>query len=400
MTYVSDMLARVQPSATSIVTDAARKLRAQGQDIISLSVGEPDFPTPGHIIDAATIAMQEGQTRYTTIDGTPALKDAISAKFATENGLAYTADQISVNCGGKHSIYNALAATLNPGDEVIIPAPHWVSYPEIVRLCGATPVIVAGKAAHKYKLQPSDLERAITPKTRWLILNSPGNPTGSVYNESELSALGDVLAQHPHVMILSDDIYEHIRYNGLAYATIAAVRDDLKARILTMNGVSKAYAMTGWRIGYAGGPEWLIKAMAKLQSQSTSNPCSISQAAAVAALQGPQAFLQERCESFRKRRDFMVDAIDDMDGLHCTVPDGAFYIFVEADDLIGRSQPSGAVIGNDVEIAEYLLNAARVAVVPGSAFGHAGAFRISYAAGMDDLKEASRRIAAALRELR
>ncbi len=392
MTRLSQALSRIGPSATSVMTDAARQLRAQGVDIVSLSAGEPDFPTPDHVIAAATRAMHDGQTGYTTIDGTPELKAAIIAKFARDNALEFTPSQISVNCGGKHSIFNALMATLDPGDEVIVPAPYWVSYPEIVRLAGAMPVIVPTEARQGYKLSPEALARSITSATRWVILNSPGNPTGAVYSARELKALGAVLAAHPQVLVMSDDMYEHIRYTAAPYATIAAVRPDLAGRVLTLNGVSKAYAMTGFRIGYAGGPQWLIAAMAKLQSQSTSNPCSISQAASVAALNGPQDFLTDRADAFRARRDFIVPALNALKGVSCATPDGAFYAFAEADGLIGRTAPDGTVLATDRDLAHYFLHVAHVAVVPGSAFGHENAFRVSYAASMEVLEEAVRRL--------
>ena len=399
MICLSQAVSRIGSSATSVMTDTARKLRAQGVDIISLSVGEPDFPTPDHIVEAAAIAMGNGIVKYTTVDGTPALKSAISAKFLRENGIDYTSSQISVNCGGKHTIFNALMATLDPGDEVIIPAPYWVSYPEIVRFAGASPIILSTGIAAKYKLSPDALAAAITPRSKWLILNSPGNPTGAVYTRAELDALGEILAPHPRIMVLSDDIYEHIRYTVAPYATMAAVRPDLKDRVLTMNGVSKAYAMTGWRIGYAGGPEWLISAMARLQSQSTSNPATISQAAAVEALNGVQDFLKDRARAFRERRDVVVPALDAMEGVTCAMPDGAFYAFAEADGLIGRRTAGGLRIENDTDLAGYFLEHAHVAVVPGSAFGQGPAFRVSYAADMDTLQNAMRRLARAVAEL-
>ncbi len=397
---LSAAISRIGPSATSVITDTARRMRADGIDIIGLSVGEPDQGVPDHIIEAASRAMRDGQTGYTAIDGTPELKAAITAKFARDNDLHVSSSQISVNCGGKHSIFNALMATLDPGDEVIIPAPYWVSYPEIVRLAGAMPVIVPTIAAASYKLAADTLSAAITPQTRWLILNSPGNPTGSVYSADELEALGNILSRHPHIMVLSDDIYEHIRYDDAPFATMAAVRPDLADRILTMNGVSKAYAMTGFRIGYATGPEWLIGAMARLQSQSTSNPSSVSQAAAVAALEGAQDFLGERIAQFRARRNYIVPALDALDGVSCRLPEGAFYAFAEAEGLMGRTAPDGTCIESDTDLARYFLETAHVAVVPGSAFGHGPAFRVSYAVSMDKLKEAMLRLEQAVAQLR
>lgn len=392
MNHSSAALQRITPSPTIEMTRRAAAMKAQGIDVIGLSAGEPDFETPDHVKDAGIEAIRAGKTGYTDVDGTPELKAAIVAKFRRENNLSYTTAQISVNSGGKHTLFNALVATIDPGDEVIVPAPYWVSYPDIVRFAGGTPVIVEANAAQGYKITPTQLDAAITPRTRWLILNSPSNPTGAAYARAELAALGEVLERHPQVLVLTDDIYEHVWYADHPFCTFAEACPALFDRTLTMNGVSKAYAMTGWRIGYAGGPEWLIKAMGKLQSQSTSNPCSISQAASVAALNGPQDFLHVRAQSFEERRDLVVAMLNDAPGLNCPVPDGAFYVFPDASGLMGTTSPTGAKITDDSALADYFLTEAHVAVVPGSAFGSRGAFRISYAAAIDHLREACTRI--------
>ncbi|MDX2210737.1 MAG: pyridoxal phosphate-dependent aminotransferase [Sphingopyxis sp.] len=390
--HVSAALNRIQPSATLAMTARVAGLKAQGVDVIGLSAGEPDFDTPDFVKEAAIEAIRRGQTKYTLVDGTVALKEAIRAKFKRDNGLDYGTDQITVNVGGKHTLFNALVATVDPGDEVIIPAPYWVSYPDIVAFAGGVPVVIAAGAAQHYKITPAQLDAAITKKTRWLILNSPSNPSGAAYSPDELKALGEVLLRHPHVMLLTDDMYEHVWYADFAFATMLQVCPDLTDRTLTVNGCSKAYAMTGWRIGYAGGPSWLIKAMGKLQSQSTSNPCSIAQAAAVAALTGPQAFLDERNAAFRKRRDMVVAMLNDAPGLDCPLPEGAFYVYPDASGCMGKVTPDGQKIDSDAKLIDYFLDAARVAAVPGEAFGLSPAFRVSYATSEAVLKEACLRI--------
>jgi aspartate aminotransferase len=392
MAFLSDSLARIKPSATVAVSDKARVLKAQGRDIIGLGAGEPDFDTPDNIKEAAIRAIREGKTKYTAVDGIPELKAAIVQKFKRENRLDYKPEEISVGAGGKQVLFNALMATLNPGDEVIIPSPYWVSYPEMVALCGATPVIVPTTAAGGFKLQPAALEKAITAKTKWLILNSPSNPTGGAYSAAELKALTDVLLKHESVWLMTDDMYEHLIYDGFEFATPAAVEPKLKARTLTVNGVSKAYAMTGWRIGYAGGPAMLIKAMATLQSQSTTNPSSISQWAAVEALNGPQGFIAKNAELFRQRRDLVVSMLNQAKGITCTRPEGAFYVFPSCAGAIGRSAANGKKIGTDEDFVTALLEEEGVAVVHGSAFGMAPFFRISYATGTDVLTDACSRI--------
>ena len=390
--FKSAALTRIKPSATMAVTQKERELKAAGRDTIGLGAGEPDFDTPDNIKEAAIQAIRDGKTKYTNVDGIPELKAAICTKFARENGLAYTVDQVSVAPGGKPIIYNAFMATLNPGDEVIVPAPYWVSYPDIVQLTGATPVIVEATAAEGFRLSADKLEAAITPNTRWLILNSPSNPTGAAYSAGDLRALADVLLRHPHVMILTDDMYEHLLFDGFKFATIAAVEPALYDRTLTMNGVSKAYAMTGWRIGYAAGPTWLIKGMAGIMSQSTSNATSISQYAAVEALNGPQDFLAQRSAVFQARRDLVVSRLNQCVGLTCPKPDGAFYVYPSCADLIGKTTASGNVIGKDEDFARELLEAEGVAVVHGAAFGASPAFRISYATSNAVLEEACVRI--------
>ena len=392
LNVLSKNLMRVAPSATMAVTQTARELKASGVDVIALGAGEPDFDTPDHIKEAGIEAIRKGETNYTNIDGIPELKDAIIAKFKRDNNLDYSASQINVSPGGKPVIFNALLATLNAGDEVIIPAPAWVSYPEMTKLCGGTPIIVPCDMKSGFKIKPEQLEAAITPKTRWLILNSPSNPTGAAYSFADLKALSDVLLRFPHVMILTDDMYEHLVFDDFKFATIAEVEPELYERTLTMNGLSKAYAMTGWRIGYAGGPKWLIKAMSKVMSQSTSNPSSISQWAGVAALNGPHDFIKERNEAFAQRRDTIVARLNDVEGLHCAVPDGAFYVYPDCSTLIGKTSKGGQKIMSDTDFATALLKEAHVAVVPGTAFHGAPNFRISYATSLSQLEDAGARI--------
>lgn len=388
----SEALARISPSATLAMTQRARDLKAAGKDVISLSVGEPDFETPDHVKAAAVEAIRRGETRYTNVDGIPELKQAIIAKFRRDNGLAYAPSEISVAPGGKAVIFNAILASVGAGDEVVIPAPYWVSYPDIVELAGGRPVIVKTREADGFLLKPEALDRAITAKTKWVILNSPSNPSGATYDRASLRALADVLVRHPQVMILTDDIYEHILYDGHAFATIAEVEPQLFERTLTLNGASKAYAMTGWRIGYAGAPAKLVAAMAKIMSQSTTNPCSISQWATIAALNGDHAFLAARNEAFRKRRDRVVSLLNGAEGLSCRTPEGAFYVYPSCAGAIGKSTPSGRKIASDEEFAMALLDTEGVAVVFGAAFGLSPYFRVSYATSMDDLEEAGARI--------
>lgn len=392
MTKLSHALGRIQPSATMAMSGRVTELKAQGLDIIGLSAGEPDFDTPDFVKEAAIKAIRDGETKYTPVDGTAAVKAAVAAKFLRDNDLTYAPSQITVNSGGKHTLFNALVATLDPGDEVIIPAPYWVSYPDMVSFAGGTPVIVAAGAEQNYKITPEQLSAAITPKTKWLILNSPSNPTGAAYSGEELKALGEALLPHDNVMVMTDDMYEHIWYADFPFTTIAQVCPDLYDRTLTVNGCSKAYAMTGWRIGYAGGPEWLISAMRKLQSQSTSNPSSISQAAAVAALNGPQDFLVDRNAAFMKRRDLVVSMMNDTPGLNCPTPEGAFYVYPDASELMGKTTPKGKTIENDQDLIGYFLDEAQVAAVHGAAFGLSPAFRVSYATSEDILREACTRI--------
>lgn len=395
----SQALQRIQPSATLAMTGRVSALKAQGVDVIGLSAGEPDFDTPDFVKEAAIAAIRAGQTKYTLVDGTIELKEAIRGKFRRDNDLDFGLDQISVNVGGKHTLFNALVATIDPGDEVVIPAPYWVSYPDIVAFAGGTPVFVAGSAAQGYKITPAQLDAAITPRTRWVLLNSPSNPSGAAYSGDELAALGEVVRRHPHVMVLTDDMYEHVWYADTPFRTLAQLCPDLIDRILTVNGCSKAYAMTGWRIGYAGGPAWLIKAMAKLQSQSTSNPCSIAQAAATAALGGPQGFLDERNLAFRKRRDLVVALLNDAPGLSCPVPEGAFYVYPDASGCMGKRTPDGKLIDSDAALIDYFLDTVQVAAVHGAAFGLSPAFRISYATSEAVLKEACIRIQQACAQL-
>ncbi|AWN41603.1 pyridoxal phosphate-dependent aminotransferase [Methylobacterium durans] len=392
MGFLADALSRVKPSATIAMTQKARELKAQGMDVISLSVGEPDFDTPDHIKEAAIEAIRRGETKYPPVSGINPLREAIVKKFKRENGLDYKVSQTIVGTGGKHVIYNALLATLNPGDEVVIPRPYWVSYPEMVILCGATPVFADTDMAHDFKLQPEDLERVITPKTKWIILNSPSNPSGAAYSRDELKKITDVLMRHPHVWVLTDDMYEHLTYGDFEFVTPAQVEPGLYERTLTMNGVSKAYAMTGWRIGYAAGPEHLIKAMDFVQGQQTSGASSISQWAAVAALDGTQEHLARFKAAFQERRDLVVSMLNQTKGLQCPVPEGAFYVYPSCAETIGRKAPSGKTIETDEDFVTELLQAEGVAAVHGSAFGLGPNLRISYATSNKTLEEACHRI--------
>ncbi|CUA92120.1 pyridoxal phosphate-dependent aminotransferase [Pannonibacter indicus] len=391
MGFIADALSRVKPSATIAVTNKARELKAAGRDVIGLGAGEPDFDTPENIKAAAIKAINEGKTKYTAVDGIPELKEAICAKFKRENGLTYTPAQVTVGTGGKQVLYNALIATVNPGDEVLIPTPYWVSYPDMVELAGGTPVIVEADKK-TFKITAEALEAAITPKTKWFIFNSPSNPSGAAYTRAELKALTDVLVRHPHVWVMSDDMYEHLVYDNFEFTTPAQVEPSLYDRTLTVNGVSKAYAMTGWRIGYAAGPVQLIKAMATVQSQSTSNPSSIAQYAAVEALNGPQDFIPKNNEIFKARRDLVVSMLNQAKGLVCPVPEGAFYVFPSCEGCIGKTAPSGKVIETDEDFVTELLEAEGVAVVQGSAFGLGPNFRISYATATEALEDACQRI--------
>ena len=400
MSLLSDNLARIKPSPTLAVSAKAAELRAAGKNVIGLGAGEPDFDTPDHIKEAAVEAMRAGQTKYTKVDGTPEVKAAIQEKFRRENSLEYAPDQITVNCGGKHTIFNTMMATLNPGDEVIIPRPFWVSYPDIVLIAGGVPVFVDTSIDTGFKMSPADLEAMITPKTKWLIFNSPSNPSGAAYTAAEIKALAEVLLRHPQVHVFTDDIYEHIVYDGFGFATVAEVEPALYDRTLTMNGVAKAYAMTGWRIGYAGGPREIIKAIAKVQSQSTSNPCSISQAATVAALTGPQDFMAERAEVFRTRRDLVVDMLNAAEGLTCPLPQGAFYVYPSCAGMIGKTTPTGTILESDLDVVTYLLEDAEVAAVHGEAFGLSPYFRVSYATSTEALTEACTRIQEACARLK
>jgi aspartate aminotransferase len=398
-TTVARRLVHVAPSPTIAVTRLAQELKAAGRDVIGLAAGEPDFDTPDFIQEAAIKAIRDGQTRYTAVDGTVALKQAIVDKFKRENNLTFARHQISVGAGGKQVIYNAIMATVSPGDEVIIPTPYWVSYPDMVNLAEGKPVFVTGHPENDFKIAPHDLEKVLTSRTKWLILNAPGNPSGSVYTLDELRALAEVLLRHPKVFILTDDIYEHIVYDGRAFATLASVVPELADRVLTVNGVSKAYNMTGWRIGYAGGPVWLIKKMAEIQSHSTSNPCSISQAAAVAALTGPQEFRARQLAVFQERRDLVVAMLNQLPGVECSCPAGAFYVFPRCPGLIGKKTPQGSVLANDGDVVTYFLEEEGVAMVQGAAFGHSPAFRISYATSTEALREACGRLARAVGKL-
>lgn len=388
----SAALSRVKPSPTLAATQAARDLKASGRDVISLGAGEPDFDTPDFVKDAAMQAIRDGKTKYTAVDGIPELKAAIIAKFKRDNDLSYEASQITVAPGGKAILYNALVATLNPGDEVIIPAPYWVSYPDMTLLAGGEPVIVEAPAENNFKLTPDALERAITPRTKWFIFNSPSNPTGAAYTRDEVKALTDVLLKHTHVWIMSDDMYEHIVYDDFAFTTPAQVEPALYDRTLTVNGASKAYAMTGWRLGYAGGPAPLIKAMAKVMSQSTSNACSITQWACVAALNGDQSFLIERNSAFKERRDMVIDMLNAAEGISCSTPEGAFYVYPSCAGTIGKKTPEGILIKNDEDFTRELLMAEGVSAVFGAAFGLSPFFRVSYAASSEELRDACTRI--------
>ena len=392
MGFLADSLSRVKPSPTIAVTTKARELKAAGQDVIGLGAGEPDFDTPENIKKAAIAAIERGETKYTAVDGIPELKQAVVDKFARENGIDYGVDEISVAAGGKHIIYNAMLATLNPGDEVVIPAPYWVSYPDIVLLAGGVPVFVEAGVEANFKMSAAQLDAAITDKTKWVIFNSPSNPTGAAYTEAEIKALTDVLLKHPHVWVLADDIYEHLTYGTFSFKSVAAVEPQLKSRTLTMNGVAKAYAMTGWRIGFAGGPKELIGGMRKLQSQSTSNPCSISQWASVEALNGPQDFIAERAAVFAERRDLVVGMLNEAPGIHCPTPEGAFYVYPSVEGCMGRSTKEGALLNSDAEFVTALLESEGVAAVQGEAFGLSPYFRVSYATSTEALEEACRRI--------
>jgi aspartate aminotransferase len=391
MSIISDSLKRIKPSPTIAVTQKAKELKAAGKDVIGLGAGEPDFDTPDNIKKAAIDAIKAGDTKYTAVDGTKDLKEAIVKKFKRENNLNYTTDQVTVGAGGKHVIYNLMMATLNKGDEVIIPAPYWVSYPDIVLLAGANPIVIECSEEQGFKLSAKDLEAKITNNTKWLILNSPSNPTGACYTELEIKNLSQVLKRNPHVNILSDDIYEHVTYDNFKFFTIAQI-PEIKNKVVTMNGVSKSYAMTGWRIGYAAGDKEIIKAIAKIQSQSTTNPSSISQAAAVEALNGKQDFIRIRAKAFQERRDFVVNSLNAIDGISCLKPDGAFYVFPSCKGLIGKKDLKGKKIMNDTDFVQSLLENFGIAVVQGSAFGLEGFFRISYATSMENLEKAMNKI--------
>jgi aspartate aminotransferase len=392
MGFIADSLNRIQPSATLAVTSKALELKAQGKNVISLAAGEPDFDTPEHIKEAAIVALRGGKTKYTNVDGIPELKAAIAAKMKRDHGLEYKPAQISVGTGGKQVLFNALMATINPGDEVVIPAPYWVSYIDIVRLGGGVPVVVEGKLEDGYKLKPEALDRAITPKTKWLIFNSPSNPTGAAYSRAELKALTDVLMKHPNVWVLSDDMYEKLLYDGMEFFTPAQVEPGLYDRTLTLNGLSKAYCMTGWRLGYGCGPEVLIKAMAKLQSQSTSNPNSITQYAGVAALNGPHDFIARNNKAFVERRDLVVSMLNQAGGVSCPRPQGAFYVYPSIAGVIGKTTAGGKLIKTDEDFATALLEEETLAVVHGAAFGMSPCFRISYATSNAELEESCNRI--------
>ncbi len=396
MSLISDRLNRLAPSPTVQITDMALNMKAAGRKVIGLAAGEPDFDTPQHIKDAAIAAMQDGKTKYTQVDGIPELKAAICRKFARENKITCTPDMISVGTGGKQILFNALMASLNPGDEVLIPTPYWVSFAGITELCEGVPVYISGSGDNPMKITPDDLAAAITPKSKWLILNSPSNPGGVGYSAQDLEALADVLRRHPNLYVISDDIYEHLIYDNFRFATLAGIAPDLQDRILTVNGVSKSYCMTGWRIGYGAGPASLIKAMAKVQAQSTSSPNSIAQYAAIAALDGPLDFIADNLAAFARRRHLVCQALTEIDGIDCTLPDGAFYVYPSIKELIGKRCPDGQIIENDADFVAYLLEVGEVAVVPGIAFGLSPYFRISYAAADDVLCDAMARIAKAV----
>ena len=398
-TLIAERMSLIKPSPTMAVTKMAAEMKAAGQDIIGLGAGEPDFDTPDHIKNAAIEAIKNGETKYTAVDGTPALKKAIAKKFYKDNSIKYNIDEIIVSVGGKQVLYNALMSSINPGDEVIIPSPFWVSYPDMVSLAGGVPIIVEGKEKNNFKIQPEDIRDKISTKTKWIIINSPSNPTGSSYSSEELRDIGNLLLEHENIFVMSDDIYEKIIYDDFKFFSLAEVVPELKDRILTVNGVSKAYAMTGWRIGYAGGPKHLITAMSKLQSQSTSNPSSISQAAALAALEGPEEFLLERNEKFKTSRDMVVNMLNECNGLSCIKPSGAFYVYPSCSGIIGKSSKEGKLIENSIDFSAYLLESVGVAVVPGSAFGADPFFRISYATSDSILEEACNRIKKACEQL-
>ncbi len=398
-TLIAERMSLIKPSPTMAVTKLAAEMKAAGKDVIGLGAGEPDFDTPDHIKNAAIEAIKNGETKYTAVDGTPALKKAIVKKFSKDNNIEYKIDEVIVSVGGKQVLYNALMCSINPGDEVIIPAPYWVSYPDMVSLAGGTPIIVEGKESNNFKVTSEDIKNKISEKTKWIIINSPSNPTGSSYTKNELEDLGNLLLDFENIFIMSDDIYEKIIYDDFKFFSLAEVVPRLKNRILTVNGVSKAYAMTGWRIGYAGGPKALISAMAKLQSQSTSNPSSISQAAALAALEGPEEFLSERNDKFRIRRDMVVEMLNNCVGLSCLKPSGAFYVYPSCSGIIGKSTSNGKIIANSIDFSSYLLESEGVAVVPGSAFGADPFFRISYATSDAILEEACKRIKNACEQL-
>ncbi len=392
MSILASRLDRIKPSPTVAVSSKARELKAAGHDVIGLGAGEPDFDTPDHIKAAAVAAIAAGQTKYTAVAGTPELREAICAKFKRENGLDYTQEQITVGCGGKQTIYNAMMATVQPGDEVIIPAPYWVSYPDIVLLAEGDPVMVPCPQNNGFRMRPEDLEAAITPRTKWLMLNSPSNPTGAAYTREDMKSLTEVLMRHPHVWVMPDDMYEHIVYDGFEFTTPAQVEPGLYERTLTLNGVSKAFAMTGWRVGYAAGPKELIAAMNKIQSQSTTHTSSISQAAALAALTGPLDFMADWVAAFKERRDLVVEMLNRAEGLNCATPEGAFYVYPSCAGLIGKKTPDGKTIETDGEFVTYLLESVGVAVVQGEAFGLSPYFRVSYATSIDLLRDACTRI--------
>ena len=400
MALLADRLSRIKPSPTLAVAAKAKALKAEGRDVLELGLGEPDFDTPDFIKDAAIAAMKAGQTKYTLVDGTMDLKKAIAAKFKRDNGLDYATDQISVGTGGKQVLFNAILASVNPGDEVIMAAPYWVSYPDMVQFAQGKPVVIETTLESGFKMTGAQLEKAITPKTKWVLLNSPSNPSGAAYTRAELKALTDVLVKHPHVYVMTDDIYEHLVYDGFEFTTPAQVEPKLYDRTLTVNGVSKAYSMTGWRIGYAAGPKELIKAMGLLQSQSTSNPSSISQAAAVGALNGDQSFLNDWRKAYKERRDIVVSALNKIDGITCPTPEGAFYVYASCAGAIGKETPDGKVITGDEDFVTYLLESEGVAAVHGSAFGLSPYFRISYATSNDVLKDACVRIGRACGKLK
>ena len=400
MRFIAERLDRIKPSPSSMAGQRARELRASGRDIVGLTSGEPDFDTPDNVAEAVVRAMKASKTKYTDVGGTPELKAAIAAKFLRDNELQYAPNELIVGTGGKQIIFNAMMCTVQGGDEVIVPTPYWVSYPDIVLLADGTPVFVPCPAENGFKLRPEDLERAITPRTRWLVLNAPNNPSGAAYSHAELKALAEVLLRHPHVWVMTDDIYEHILYDGRRFATIAQVEPALKERTLTINGVSKAYAMTGWRIGYGGAPAALVKAMVKLQSQSTSNPSSISQAAALEALNGPQGFIAERTKIFQSRRDVVVASLNDIPGIRCHLPEGAFYVFPSCKAAIGKTTPEGKKLATDEDFVMYLLEAQNLAVLQGAAYGVSPFFRISFATSMEKLQEGLRRLRLACEALR